>query len=107
MAAAIYDAFSPAYPRTVFTGRAGGNPPGLSVSVDVHCYGATIYGGMWWHAQTKYVVTVKNGDSTHTQEAEQLNGYFNVWGKPTAKRALDKCFYNANLKLFGVIYTLL
>lgn len=105
LAAAIFGALSQAYPQTVFTGSAD-NAAEKRIEIDVHSYDATIYAGMW-HAQTKYVVTVKKGDETTRREIEQINRYFNVWGRPTAKSTLNKCFYNANLKLFGILDTLL
>jgi hypothetical protein len=73
-----------------------------SISIDVKSYNALFYSGMW-HAQTKYIVTIKEGEKEKEEEIEQINRFFNVMGMSTVKKTLNKCFNNANLRLMELI----
>jgi hypothetical protein len=68
----------------------------IKVIIELKSYDVTFYTGMW-HAQTRYIIKI--GDKE--EDIEQINRLYNVAGNASAKKVLNTCFTNINLKLFN------
>lgn len=76
------------------------------IIINIKSYDVTFYTGMW-HAQTRYIVTIKHGGEEIEDDLEQINRFYNTTGTKKAKTTLNKCFNNANLQLFEFINSVL
>ncbi|MDL2254957.1 hypothetical protein LJC38_00045 [Parabacteroides sp. OttesenSCG-928-K15] len=81
------------YPKATFSE----SESNVEIIINVKSYDVTFYTGMW-HAQTRYVVTIKHGEKEVEDDLEQINRFYNTTGTKKAKTTLNKCFNNANLQ---------